>query len=61
MNVCVSEPGFSFLGESEDVLKYKSMDQQTAHETVMLCRRICFRQMGVKVSILFLILQILFF
>ena len=61
MNICVSEPGFEFLGNSEHVLKYKSMDQQKAHDAIMLCRRICFRQMGVKVSILFLGLPILIF
>ena len=61
MNICVSEPGFEFLGNSERVLKYKSMDQQKAHDAIMLCRRICFRQMGVKVSILFLGLPILIF
>ena len=61
MNICVSEPGFEFLGNSEHVLKYKSMDQQKAHKAIMLCRRICFRQMGVKVSILILGLPILFF
>ena len=58
MNICVSEPSFEFLGNSEQVLKYKSVDQQLAHIAIRLCRRMCFRQMGVKVSILFLILCI---
>ena len=43
MNICVSEPGFEFLGNSEHVLKYKSMDQQSAHNAIRPCHRICFR------------------
>ena len=48
MNVCVSEPGFKFLGNSDHVIMYKSMDQETAQEEIMKARRICFRQMGVN-------------
>ena len=54
MNICVSEPGFEFLGNSEHVLKYKSMDQQSAHNAIRLCRLVCFRQISAKVNILFL-------
>ena len=35
MNICVSEPGFEFLGNSEHALKYESMDQQKAHDAIM--------------------------
>ena len=49
MNVCVSEPGFKFLGNSDHVIMYKSMDQETAQEEIMKAPHICFQQMGVKV------------
>ena len=49
LNICVTEPGFKFIGNDEHVLKYKTMDQDKALDTIRLCRRICFRQMGVKV------------
>lgn len=61
MNVCVKEKDFKFIGNSAEVVKYKSMDQDEATEEIMKCRRICFRQMGVRVRILLLILQIIDF
>ena len=38
MNVCLPEPSFKFLGNSEHVLKYKLTNQDRAHEAIMLCR-----------------------
>ena len=53
LNICVTEPGFKFIGNTAPVLMYKTMDQEKAVDAIRLCRRICFRQMGVKVRVLF--------
>jgi hypothetical protein len=53
LNICVTEPGFKFIGNTAPVLMYKTMDQEKAVDAIRLCRRICFRQMRVKVRVLF--------
>ena len=58
MNVCVTEKDFNFIGNLSEVLTYKSVDQDKTTEAIMKCRRICFRQRGVWVRILLLMLQI---
>ena len=59
--MCVKDRDFKFIGNLADVVKYKVMNQDKATEEIMKCRRICFRQMGVRVRTLLLILQIIDF
>ena len=60
-NVCVKEKDFKFIGNLAEVVEYKSMDQDKATKEVLKCRRICFRQMGVRVRILILVSPIIDF